>query len=118
MSETSGETELHVEQQRSKLQGFMKMLNVCVWIWLGGTWNNVQCPRNKCVEMGVWLYPNVIKDYTYFLKVKLLSTVLLLSGKWCLAGGAPSMAEGLDLRGVYSARDCLWRPSLNGLKRC
>lgn len=54
--------------------------------------------------MAVWLYPNVIKDYTFFIKVKLLSTVLFLSGKWCLAGGAPSMAEGLYLRGSLQCK--------------
>lgn len=63
-SETAGEPELHVEQQRSKLQGFMKMLDMCVWVYLGGTCNDVQCPRNKCIKMAVWLYPNVIKNYT------------------------------------------------------
>lgn len=27
----------------------------------------MQCPRTKCIEMAVWLYPNVIKDFINFI---------------------------------------------------
>lgn len=34
---------------------------------MGGICKNVQCPRTKCIEMAVWLYPNVIKDFIKFI---------------------------------------------------